>query len=55
VEGERSRGTGLGLSICRSLCDLLGYRLEVHSTPGKGSTFAVVLAEESASVFERAG
>jgi PAS domain S-box-containing protein len=56
VKGKpRSPGTGLGLSICRSLCDLLGYRLEVASTLGKGSTFSVVLADKSASVLERAG
>jgi PAS domain S-box-containing protein len=43
----RSSGTGLGLSICRSLCDLMGYRLEVSSQPGRGSTFSIVLAERS--------
>ena len=36
-------GTGLGLSISQSLCELLGYRLEVDSEVGKGSTFRVVL------------
>jgi protein-histidine pros-kinase len=56
IEGQpHSRGTGLGLSICRSLCDLLGYRLEVRSEPSKGSTFSVVLVDESACVLERAG
>ena len=40
-------GTGLGLSICRSLCDLMGYRLEVNSERGRGSTFSVVLAERN--------
>jgi signal transduction histidine kinase len=45
-----STGTGLGLSICRSLCDLLGYRLEVASKPGKGSRFSVLFpAEQSLS------
>lgn len=37
------QGSGLGLSICRSLCQLMGYRLEVHSRPGFGSTFSIVL------------
>jgi signal transduction histidine kinase len=40
-------GSGLGLSICRSLCELMGYRLEVYSRLGRGSTFTVVFAEDS--------
>ncbi|HKW11107.1 MAG TPA: PAS domain S-box protein [Gemmatimonadaceae bacterium] len=36
-------GTGLGLSIARSLCETLGYRLSLDSTPGVGSTFSVHL------------
>ena len=35
--------TGLGLAITRALCDLMGYRLTVHSRVGSGSTFAVHL------------
>ncbi|MGB2868864.1 MAG: two-component regulator propeller domain-containing protein [Bacteroidota bacterium] len=42
-------GTGLGLAISRSLCDLLGFRLEVVSNLGKGSTFSVILHESTAS------
>src|SRR5262245_4599613 len=41
------KGTGLGLSICKSLCDLLGYQLQVHSQLGRGSTFSIVFAESS--------
>ncbi|HYR41484.1 MAG TPA: ATP-binding protein, partial [Terriglobia bacterium] len=53
---SQSGGTGLGLSICRSLCDLLGYRLQVQSTPGKGSRFSVALGvDESLSLWERVG
>jgi signal transduction histidine kinase len=36
-------GTGLGLAVSKSLCDLMGYRLEVRSAAGAGSTFSVVL------------
>jgi two-component system, sensor histidine kinase and response regulator len=39
-------GTGLGLTIARSLCELLGYRIEVESVVGKGSTFRVVLTSQ---------
>lgn len=32
-------GTGLGLAICSSLLQMMHSRLELESTPGKGSTF----------------
>ena len=42
---RKFQGTGLGLSICRSLCDVLGYRITVESSEGEGSTFRVELVE----------
>ncbi len=36
-------GTGLGLPISRSLCEMMGYRLDVESAEAVGSTFTVVL------------
>jgi PAS domain S-box-containing protein len=40
---RRFGGTGLGLSISRSLVEMMGGRIETHSTPGEGSLFRVVL------------
>jgi signal transduction histidine kinase/CheY-like chemotaxis protein len=40
---RRHGGTGLGLSICRSLCELMGGKLEVQSTYGEGSSFCFEL------------
>jgi signal transduction histidine kinase len=43
-------GSGLGLSICRSLCELMRYRLEVRSDPGAGSTFSVILEADARQI-----
>ena len=36
-------GEGVGLSIVKRLCELLDASLELETSPGKGSTFRVVL------------
>lgn len=39
----KGKGMGLGLSICREIVEAHDGRLEVQSTPGRGTTFRVNL------------
>jgi PAS domain S-box-containing protein len=45
---RRFGGTGLGLAISRSLCDLMGHRLEVASVEGEGTTMSIRLGDGAA-------
>ncbi len=39
-------GEGIGLSIVKRLCELLDASLELETSPGKGSTFRVILPRQ---------
>ncbi len=43
ARAHTKQGTGLGLSICAWIAEVHHGRIEVQSTPGKGSTFLVTL------------
>ncbi len=43
-ERDQTRGLGLGLAIVDRISRLLGHRVNVASTPGKGSVFSVEVA-----------
>ena len=45
MTARRFGGTGLGLAISRSLCDLMGHRLEVDSVEGEGTTMVIWLGD----------
>ena len=48
-ERDRGKGLGLGLAIVQRMVTLLGHRIVLHSTPGRGSLFAVEVPRGEAS------
>lgn len=40
-----TEGNGLGMALVKRILELTGAEIQIESTPGKGSTFTVVLAE----------
>jgi CheY-like chemotaxis protein/anti-sigma regulatory factor (Ser/Thr protein kinase) len=51
--GDRDKGLGLGLSIVERLAAILGHRVSLRSSPGRGSCFAVEVPMAVAEVVAR--
>ncbi len=47
IQGATAQGLGLGLPIVKRLAELLGHRLAVRSTFGRGSVFSIELERAS--------
>jgi signal transduction histidine kinase len=43
TNSRREEGMGLGLSVVKSVADSHGWKVEVESKPGSGSTFTIVI------------
>ncbi len=42
--GSASNGAGIGLSLVKRICDLSGWRIEIDSQPGQGTTARLLFA-----------
>lgn len=51
----RQKGTGLGLTIVKELIALLNGNLDLHSQPGKGTKFEMVIPIKEAERIEKSG
>ncbi len=47
---DRSKGLGLGLAIVERIARLLKHTIKVHSRPGKGSTFSIIVDKGDVAV-----
>jgi two-component system, sensor histidine kinase len=49
-ERDRRKGLGLGLAIVKGLVKELGHELQVHSVPGRGSCFRLIMPAATSPV-----
>ncbi|NWG87264.1 MAG: HAMP domain-containing histidine kinase [Hydrogenophilaceae bacterium] len=47
--GVASNGAGIGLSLVKRICDLRGWRIEIASEAGSGTTVALIFAGKASS------
>ncbi len=49
------QGTGLGMAITKSIIDIMGGTITVHTAPGKGTEFVITLAFRKCACPESSG